>query len=480
MSGLVELGARDLAAAIRAGETSCRGVMVAYLAQIERLNRVANAIVSLREPEELLAEADAADAALWRGDPLGPLHGVPQAPKDLAPTRGIRTTHGSPLFADDVPAVDAFHVERLRSAGAILIGKTNTPEFGLGSQTTNPVFGATRNAWAPDRTAGGSSGGAAVALALRMLPVADGSDMGGSLRNPAGWNGVVGFRPSPGRVASGPAEEAFLGGLAVDGPMGRTVSDTALLLSVLAGPDRRDPRALDDDPAAFAGPLDAEHAGTRVAWIGDWGGHLPVEPGVLDVCREGLAALEAIGCVVEEAVPPYPPGAIWDAWVTLRHWLVGCGLAPLADVPEQAALMKPDALWEVEGSRALRAADVHAASVVRTAWHAALLDFLDRYDVIVAPTAQVFPFPVDLLWPTEIAGRRMDTYHRWMEVVVPWTMAGCPVCAVPAGLDPRGLPMGLQLVGRPRDDLAVLRLAHAYEAAHGYARLRPPLLDQPA
>jgi amidase len=355
------------------------------------------------------------------------------------------------------------------------------PEFGLGSQTTNPVFGATRNAWDPSRTAGGSSGGAAVALALRMLPAADGSDMGGSLRNPAGWANVVGFRPSPGVVPSGPAPEAFLGGLSVEGPMARTVGDAALLLSVFAGRDPRDPRSVELDAERFAGPLDADQRGVRVAWVGDWDGHLPTEPGVLELCSAALGALESLGCRVERALPPFPAEELWQAWVTLRHWLAGSALAIHAHRAQTWALLKPEAQWEVEGMRRLSALDVFRASEVRTAWHGALLAFFARYDAIAAPTAQVFPFPVELLWPREIAGRALDTYHRWMEVVVPWTMAGCPVAAVPAGFDARGLPMGLQLVGPPGADLRVLELARAYERACGLAARRPPLLDaQPA
>jgi amidase len=478
-SDLTALGAVDLARAIRIRAVSCREVMTATLAQIERLNPAATALVSLQDPERLLAEADARDAHLAAGHaPLGPLHGFPQAPKDMAATAGIRTTLGSPLLRDNVPTTDAVSVQRARRAGAILIGKSNTPEFGLGSHTYNPIFGTTRNAFDPTRSAGGSSGGAAVALALHLLPVADGSDMMGSLRNPAGWNNVVGLRPSFGRVPSGPGPEVFVQQLGTEGPMGRTVADLALLLSVQAGHDPRQPLSLDDDPAVFAQPLARDVKGLRIGWLGDLGGYLPMEPGVLDTCRAALAHFTAAGCIVEDATLGFAPERLWRTWLTLRAFLVNGSLTPMYAIVAKRALMKQEAQWEVERGLRLTAADVYRASAERTAWAAAQHRLFETYDALVLPTAQVFPFDAALQWPAEVGGRTMDTYHRWMEVVLPGTLGGGPVLAVPAGFGPTGLPMGLQVMGRPRGDLALLQLGHAYEQASGFAKVRSPLLDR--
>jgi amidase len=473
---LVQWDAHELSRRIHERAIACREIMSAYLQHIEQLNPHVNAIVSMRDPELLLQEADAADDALRHGSSKGWMHGFPHAVKDLASTRGIPTTQGSPLFATVVPEHDAVVVERIRRAGAIFIGKTNVPEFGLGSQTYNQVFGPTRNAYAQDRTAGGSSGGAAVSLALRMLPVADGSDMGGSLRNPAAYNNVFGFRPSMGRVPRGPAPEVFLQQFSVEGPLARTVGDLARLLSVQAGYDARWPLSLGEDPAAFAASLDADLVGTRVAWIGDWRGHLPMEDGVLDLCRLGLAALESIGCSVEEALPDFDPEAVWQAWLTLRQWLTTGSLGPHYADPVKRSRMKPEAQWEVENGLHLSAQDVFHASEVRSAWYASVLSLFSDFDVLALPSAQVFPFDVETHWPKQVAGVAMDTYHRWMEVTVPATMAGLPAISVPVGFNAEGLPMGMQLIGRPRADLKVLQLARGYEQATQWVQRRPPPL----
>lgn len=467
-TSLTELSARALARGIAARAFSAREVVTAFLERIDRYNPIHNAVVSLRPRADLLAEAEAADAAVRRGDPLGALHGLPVAVKDLAATVGLRTTLGSPLFADWVPDADALHVARMRAAGALIIGKTNTPEYGLGSHTVNPVFGATRNAFDPSRSAGGSSGGAAVALARAMLPVADGSDFGGSLRNPAGWNAVFGFRPSQGRVPALSVPDAFLVQLATDGPMGRTVEDVATLLSVQAGWDPRAPGSLADPGFRYEDRLDGPPPAARVAWLGDLGGHLPVEDGILGVCETALARLAELGCTVAPvALPGVDFEALWRAFVVLRQVAVGGRLMPAFADPARRALLNPQAVWECEGFLRLSARDVHEASAVRTAWYARALDLFAAFDVLALPTAQVWPFPVEWAWPRAVAGRAMDSYHRWMEVVVPATLLGCPTAAVPAGFGGPGgfLPMGLQLVGRPRDDLSVLQLAHAYERA---------------
>ncbi|MEF7613830.1 amidase [Aquincola sp. MAHUQ-54] len=469
--------ATRLSRALHAREVSCREVMDACLAQIARLNPAANAIVSLQDPERLLQQADERDAQLRRGESMGPLHGFPQAPKDLADTAGITTTQGSPTLARHVPRSDAIVVERMRRAGALFVGKTNTPQFGLGSHTYNAVFGTTRNAFDPSKSAGGSSGGAAVALALHLLPVADGSDMMGSLRNPAGWNNVFGFRPSFGRVPQGPAADVFFQQFSTEGPMGRSVADVALLLSVQAGFDARAPLSLDGDPAQFTQPLDRDLRGTRIGWLGDFGGHLPTEPGLLDTCTRALKHFEALGCAVEPVDPPFAMERLWHAWLVMRGLSVAGRLGAVHADPKLREQLKPEAVWEVEQGLRYTAADVHAASVVRSAWYQALNRLFARYDHLVLPSAQLFPFDAALDWPQAIAGRAMDTYHRWMEVVIGGTMAGLPVLAVPAGFGPTGLPIGLQLMGRPRADLAVLQLGHAYEQASGCTAVRSPLLD---
>jgi amidase len=474
-SELVLMDARNLSEAIHARTVSCVEVMTAYLDHIERLNPLVNAIVSLEPRESLLRQARERDEKLGRGESLGWLHGIPQAVKDLLPTRGIRTTWGSPLFASFVPDFDAIAVERLRHAGAILIGKTNVPEFGLGSQTYNDVFGATLNAYDPSRTAGGSSGGAAVALALRMLPVADGSDHAGSLRNPAAFNNVLGFRTTFGCVPATDLD-AFLPALGVIGPMARTATDLALLLSVLAGYDPRAPLSSRDDPARFAAPLDRDFAGTRIGWLGDLGGHLAFEPGVLELGRSALRALETVGCVVDEVRLDHPMERVWQSWLVLRAYQVGSMLKqPHAD-PAKRARMKPEACWEVERGARLTAYDLADASAERTVWYNVVRKLFSRYDYLVLPSAQVFPFDAKVHWPRRIGDREMDTYHRWMEVVVPITMSGCPALNVPAGFNAAGLPIGIQLVGRLHDELGCLQLAHAYEQVTGWVTRHPPPL----
>jgi amidase len=414
---------------------------------------------------------------LARGDPTGWMHGMPQAIKDIALTAGLRSTSGSPLLRDFVPTEDGLMVQRMKAAGCIVVGKTNTPEFGLGSHTFNRVFGATRNAYDPSRTAGGSSGGAAVSLALRMQPVADGSDMMGSLRNPAGFNNVFGFRPSQGRVPYGPLGDQFINHLTIEGPMGRSVLDVARLLAIQAGRDDRAPLSL---PGSWPGePLDLsmDIAKARIGWLGDLAGHLAVEPGILEVCERALGRLSADGAVVDTVQPNFDPHQVWRTWLTLRRWLVAARLRPLWSDPSKREQLKPEAQWEVSQGEALSAADVLEASTDRTAFYQKLLALFDRYDFLALPTAQVWPFDVDLHWPASIAGRPMDTYHRWMETTIYATLAGLPAISVPAGFDARGLPMGLQLIGRPQADLSVLRLARAYEIrATDVIGVRPSLL----
>lgn len=470
-AALVGHSALELSDLIHRREVSCVEVMSAHLAQIERYNPALNAIVALRDGDELLAEARERDEELAAGRSRGWMHGFPHAVKDLAAAKGLPHTSGSRIFADRVAEADDLAVARIRAAGAILIGKTNTPEFGLGSQSYNEVWGTTANPYDTSRTAGGSSGGGAAALAARMVPVADGSDNMGSLRNPPAFNHVVGLRPSWGRVP----EPGFVPYGSVNGPMGRTAADVARLLSTMAGPDAGAPLALDDDPSTLATGLERDFAGTRIAWVGDWDGHLATEPGVLALCESALATFERLGCEVEPTLPAYDPEEIWRSYLAWRAW-GNLRHADLYDDPATRALMKPELVWEIEFGLRLSARDLTRAAAARDAWYAALADLLGRYDFVVAPSAQVFPFDKSVHWPDEIDGRPMDTYHRWMETVVPWTMSTHPVAAVPAGFDARGLPTGIQLVGRRHDDRGVLQLAHAYEGESPVMDGAPPPL----
>lgn len=468
----------SLSRRIHARDISCHEVMAAFMARIDRLNPAYNAIVSLQDRADLLKQADEADAALARGQSCGWMHGFPHAVKDLANTKGIRTTSGSPVLADFVPAEDSIFVDRIRKAGAILIGKTNVPEFGLGSQSYNPVFGTTDNAWAPGRTAGGSSGGAAVALALRMLPVADGSDFGGSLRNPSGWNNIVGFRPTPGMVPAGPNFEVYLSQLPTDGPMARNIPDLAMLMSVMAGPDPSQPLSINIPADAFTRSLDRDLKGVRIGWPGAYLRQLPLEPGIYDTCHASVRTFAQAGATVEDVELPISREHIWQTWLLWRHWLVGGKMLELYENPATRAKLKPEAIWEIEGGLKLSAMDIYRGGKMRSQLHQAMSKLFQSCDVIVLPTAQVFPFRKDLNWPKEISGVAMDTYHRWMEVTFLATLGGCPVAAVPAGfggLDK--LPIGLQLIGRPQFDFAVMQIAHAHDRVNGWSRALPPILQ---
>jgi amidase len=476
---IVLWSAAELSVAIRERMVTCVEVMTAYLDHIDRINPHVNAIVSRRPRADLLAEA----AAMDRRPHQGWMHGFPHAVKDLADVTGLRSTYGffRPPFDLALPEADSLFVERLRAAGAIFIGKTNVPEFGLGSQTYNRVFGTTRNAYDPSRTAGGSSGGAAVAVALHMVPVADGSDFMGSLRNPPGWNNVLGLRPSAGRVPS-LSPELFLARPGVEGPIARTALDLALLLRTMSGADARDPLSLPLDPAELT-RLDPDRVrGAKVAWLGDLGGYLPMEPEVLRVTRAALDTFAELGVTVTalDGLPAYGPftGAadLWPTWLTLRHWLTGHGGRELYDSPELRPELKPEIVYEVEGSLPLSGAEVLTASVRRSALYEAFRRLFATYDYVVLPTAQVMPFDADLHWPAEIAGVAMSSYHRWMEVTTIGTLINAPTLAMPAGFDRDGLPIGLQVIGRHHDDRSLLDLAMAWESRTRWADHRPALL----
>jgi amidase len=457
--------ARQLARLIHARKVSVAEVMQAFIAQIERANPKVNAIVTFL-PEQALKEAQALD----RKKGVKPLlAGLPIAYKDLVPTKGIRTTMGSLVYKENVPGEDALLVERLHAAGAITLGKTNTPEFGAGSNTFNQVFGATRNPYDLSKTAGGSSGGAAAAVACGMLPFADGSDLAASLRNPGNYCNVVGFRPTPGRVPTYPAANAW-DTQPVIGPIGRTVEDAAFLLSAMAGPDRRAPVSIAEPGSIFAAPLKRSFKKVRVAWTRDFGG-LPVEPAVTAVLEQQRKVFKGLGCIVEEACPDFA-GAT-EAFETLRAVSFALRFAPL--LKTHRAELKDTVIWNIEQGLALDGARIARAEVLRTELYQRLRAFLQRYEFLLAPVNQLPPFPVDTEYPTAIAGVKLTNYLDWMKSCYYITITSHPAISVPAGFTPQGLPVGLQIVGRYRDDLGVLRLAHAFERETQAFATRPSM-----
>ena len=473
-SDLTELDASDLSQAIHSRQVSCREVMQAYLARIHRLNPIFNAIVNLADDADLLAQSDACDHELAQGHSRGWLHGIPQAIKDTGAAAGFPTTYGSSLLRDAVAPRDGILAARMKAAGCIVIGKTNMPEFGLGSHTFNALFGVTPNAWDTPVSAGGSSGGAAVALAQRLLPVADGSDFMGSLRNPAGWNHVLGMRPSQGRVPMGPGPDVWLDQLGTEGPMARSVRDLGRLLATQAGYDPRVPLSI---RAPLNWPQPARPLrGLRVGWLGHWQGHLAIEPGILPVCEAALSRMAREGAEVTPISLDLSPERVWECWLTWRRALVGPRVAALMHLPDARAHIKPEALWEYEHALSLSAQDFTRASQTRTALYQHLLRCFESLDVLALPVAQVWPFAVSQRWPSHIGERTMDTYHRWMECTIYATLAGLPAISVPAGFhSSHPWPMGLQLIGPPQGDAELLQVAAAYEACHGdWMRLRPP------
>jgi amidase len=442
--------------------------MSAFLAQIARHNPRLNAIVAKLDDEACLALADAADHALGNGGRPGPLHGLPTAFKDLEPAVGFPQTKGSPIYRDFMPAEDSLIVERIRRAGAIPIGKTNVPEFGMGSQTYNSVYGTTRNPYDPSKTAGGSSGGAAAALASGMLPFADGGDLGGSLRNPANFNNIVALRPSVGLVPMAPVQIPFVG-VSVKGPMARSVADVAWLLSILAGADPRDPTSFPSDAASFAGPLDRDLKGVRIAWCLDLGG-LPLDRRVRSVLEAQRKTFEDLGCSVEDACPDL--GGVNEIFLTLRKWASWNTNGAL--LAEHRAVMKPEAVEEIESGRSVSGEDVARALTQQGLLLERVRVFQQRYEFFVCAVNQVPPFDADVPWPKSIDGVAMENYVAWMKTAY-WISTICrPAISVPAGFTADGLPVGIQIVGRFRDDLNVLKMAHAFEQATAFGQRRPP------
>jgi amidase len=463
------MDATELAALIQERKVSAREVMAAHLERIRRVNPKVNAIVAKLDDEKCLALADAADERTAKGDDLPPLHGLPIAFKDLQPAMGFPYTRGSLIYKDTMPEEDSVLVERLRNAGAIPIGKTNVPEFGMGSHTYNKVYGTTLNPFDLSKTAGGSSGGAGAALATGMLPIADGSDLGGSLRNPGNFNNVVGFRPSVGLVPNAPTSFPFLG-FSVNGPLARTVADTAFLLSVMAGADLRDPGTYPSDSSIFRGNLERSFRGVRVAWCPDLG-ELPVDPRVRSVLDAQRQTFETLGCVVEEAHPDLSDAN--SIFLTLRGFRSAALYGPL--LARNRHRMKPEAIREVESGARLTSAEVAQAMMQHVQLLERLRQFQEKYEFILCAVNQVPPFDATLDWPKTINGVMMENYVAWMKSAYWITVTFRPAISVPAGFTSDGLPVGIQIVGRYRDDLAVLQLGHAFEQATGFGRKHPPI-----
>jgi amidase len=457
--------ARTLARLIAARKLSATEVVQAFIAQIERVNPKVNAIVTFL-PEQALKDAKAFDRKKPKNLPFG---GLPIAIKDVIATKGVRTTWGSLVYKDHVPAEDHLLAERLKAAGAILVGKTNTPEFGAGSQTFNEVFGATRNPYDLSKTCGGSSGGAAVAVACGMLPFADGGDFAASLRNPGSFCNVIGFRPSTGRVPAYPHPYPW-SNLSELGPMARTASDAAFLLSVMAGPDPRAPTSIMEPGSIFLNSLKRSFKKVRVAWSPDLGG-LPVDSRVTKVLESQRKIFKDLGCVIEDAQPDFS-GAT-ESFEALRGLTYQHRVGGL--IKDHRDKLKDTILWNYEQGTKLGAADIAKAEGLRTALFHRMRKFLERYEFFVCPTNQLPPFSVDEPYPTEIAGVKMGNYLDWMKSCYYITITTHPAISVPAGFTDEGLPVGVQIVGRYREDFGVLQLAHAFERATEIWKRRPPV-----
>jgi amidase len=459
--------ARDLASQIRSRQVSAREVMTAFLAQVSRLNPDLNAIVAKLDDADCLALADKADRALGNGGPIGPLHGLPTAFKDMEPAVGFPQSKGSPIFKSFMPESDSVLVERVRRAGAIPIGKTNVSELAMGSQSYNKVYGTTRNPYDRSKTAGGSSGGAAAALASGMLPIADGGDLGGSLRNPANFNNVVALRPSVGLVPQAPTAIPFIG-MSTKGAIARSVADVAFGLSVIAGADDRDAQSWESDPSSFAGPLDRDWRGTRIAWSLDLGG-LPLDRRVRKVLEAQRKTFEDLGCIVEDACPDF--SNVNEVFLTLRTW--GSWNTYKDLLAQHRSQFKPEAVWDIESGAHVTGEDLGRALIQQGQLIERMRAFHQKYDFLICAVSQVLPFDAGEPWPKSIEGVTMENYVAWMKTAYWISTTCCPAISVPAGFSEERLPVGIQIVGRYRDDLGVLKIAHAFEQATGFGRIRP-------
>ena len=474
MNALVFMTAVELASMIKGREVSAVEAAQAHIEQIEALNPRLNAIVTY-QPERAVEAAKEADERQAGGEALGLLHGLPMAHKDLFETKGIRTTFGSPLFRDYLPESDDLIIERLKRAGCITLGKTNVPEFGAGSHTFNPVFGVTPNPYDLSKSCGGSSGGAAAALAAGMIPLADGSDMGGSLRNPASFCNVVGLRPSPGRVPQYPKLNGWAT-LAVDGPMARTVQDAALMMAAVAGYDSRSPIALHEPAALFTQSLERGFADVKIAWSPDLG-ELELDAQVVETIEKQLPIFSDLGCRVEEAHPDFRDA--YDIFQTLRAWNFELSFADrFAEFGEES--FKETIRWNVGRGKDLSAGQISRAEQKRTELYHRVRRFMDTYEYLLLPTVQLPPFPIDWEYPRRINDQAMTTYIDWMMTCAYITVTGLPAVSVPCGFTDEGLPIGLQIVGRPHADFAVLQLAYAFQEATRFYQRRPPITAESA
>lgn len=468
----MELSLASIHASVAAKKYSYEQLMLDTLGTIEQLNPLINAIVALQDESALLEQARQADQT----PPTGTLHGIPMAVKDLVNVAGIVSTLGSPLLKNNIPSKDDVIAKRLRHAGAIFIGKTNTPEFGFGSQTYNPVYGATATPYDLSKTSGGSSGGAAAALASGMVIVADGSDMMGSLRNPAAFCNVYGFRPTYGLVPNEPRGDIFMHQLATLGPMARNIEDLAILLDVIAGPDNRHPHSLPVVSQFETAIKSKPKNNQRIGWLADWNGSYPTQAGVLQTCEEALTVFSDAGHRVEKVDAPFDRDLLWTSWIQLRSFAIASLLGDVYNNEKQRAQLKPEAIFEIESGLALSVKDISRASAIRAQWFEKANKLFSNYDVLVLPSSQVFPFDKAMHWPNNINGQIMDTYHRWMEVVIPASLIGLPALNVPAGFSENGLPMGIQLIGPRMSDASLIQLAQQYHLATQWPQKHPPAI----
>jgi len=457
---------------VTAREISARELTEATFAQIERVNPALNAIVTLNERAQ--DEARAIDARLARSEDVGPLAGLPVGIKDVTQVGGVRTTFGSPIYSDHVPDEDALVVRRLRAAGAVIIGKTNCPEFAAGGNTFNDVFGRTRNPWNLARTSGGSSGGAAAALATGMGPLAQGSDLGGSLRGPAAFCAVIGFRTSPGLVPRHPSTLPW-DTYSVEGPMARTVADTALMLSVMAGPDDRAPLSYDVDQRAFVAAVrGASVRGWRVAWTTDLGGIQKVDTDVATVFEDAARAFRGLGARLEATSPDLSD--VPEIVRLSRGFLM---VARHADkVAQHRDRLQPGLVENTEAGLAMSARDIAQGELLRGKLWQTVQAFFETHDLLLTPTAAVPPFPVEQPHPMEIDGRPVGKAMQRSFLTYAFSVLGLPAISIPAGFTRDGLPVGLQIVGRRRQEAMVLRAAAAFEKARPWADRIPPVVPR--
>ena len=471
MSNITDFDAIILSNAIKEKKVSTTEVMSAYLDHIDKINPKINAIISMRSRDDLMQEAKVLENTKSKGW----LHGIPFAIKDLAETKGLRTTWGSPIFKDHIPDFDSIVSQRIKDAGAIIIGKTNTPEFGLGSHSYNPVHGVTLNPYDITKTAGGSSGGAAAALAANLLPVADGSDMMGSLRNPGAFNNIYGFRPSWGLVPNDSDGDIFMQSLSTCGPMARNPIDLAHLLETLVGPNLLLPTNMSPE-ASYIDGLENSLSNRRIGWIGNWSGNYEYEPGILPICEEALRVYEKLGVKIEKFTPNFDTKKLWDSWLILRSWTISNGMRDHYSDPERQKKLKPEIIYEIESGLSLTATQIHEASLIRSNWFRYLTEVFKKYDALALPSAQVFPFNIEKNWPEEINSLEMSTYHQWMEVVIPVSIVGLPAINIPCGFNENNLPMGLQLFGAMGSDKLILNFAQQYHLKTDWPNQKKPIL----